>query len=199
MEISSLSAASATSQSVTIYLALELSRASWVVAVPTPLADKIGLHRLQGGASEALLALIARLQARVEAALGCLVAVVSCHEAGYDGLLAASAARSPWHSQPCPRSGEPAGRSPGQASQNRPDRCGEPAARPDGALARRAQGGQRGAGAERGRGGLPGSQRRRGVGAERQETAAPRAAPAGRRAHPARQSHQGAAGEPGHL
>jgi transposase len=82
METSPLSAASAAEQPATIFVALELSRASWVVAVHTPLADKIGLHKLKGGDSAGLLALIARLRARLERALGRPVAVVSCYEAG---------------------------------------------------------------------------------------------------------------------
>jgi transposase len=86
MEISPQSAASAAPQPATIHIAVELSRARWVVAVHTPLADKIGLHKRKGGDSEGLLALIARLQARVQAVLGRPVAVVSCYEAGYDGF-----------------------------------------------------------------------------------------------------------------
>ncbi|MGH6898090.1 MAG: hypothetical protein ACREJ5_16345 [Geminicoccaceae bacterium] len=82
MAISSRSAASAAPQPATIFVALELSRARWVVAVHTPLADKISLHKLKGGDSEGLLALITRLQARVQAALGRAVATVSCYEAG---------------------------------------------------------------------------------------------------------------------
>jgi transposase len=99
MEISPRSAASAAEQPATIYLALELSRASWVVAVHSPLADKISLHRLAGGDSSGLLALIARLRARLERAHGRPVTVVSCYEAGYDGfwlhrLLAAHGVRN---------------------------------------------------------------------------------------------------------
>jgi transposase len=99
MEISSRSAASAAAQPATIYLALELSRASWVVAVHAPLADKIGLHKLKAGDGEGLLALIARLRGRLERTLGRPVAVVSCYEAGYDGfwlhrLLEAHGARN---------------------------------------------------------------------------------------------------------
>jgi transposase len=82
MAISTLSAASAAEQPATIYLALELSRASWLVAVHTPLADKIGLHKLAGGDSAGLRALIARLRARLERALERRVEVVSCYEAG---------------------------------------------------------------------------------------------------------------------
>jgi transposase len=82
MEISPRSPASATDQPATIFVALELSRVCWVVAVHAPLADKIGLHKLKGGDSEGLLALIARFRARVQAVLGRPVAVVSCYEAG---------------------------------------------------------------------------------------------------------------------
>jgi transposase len=86
MEISRRSPASAADQPATIFVALELSRASWVAAVHAPLADKIGLHKLKGGDREELLALIARLQMRAQAALRRPVAVVSCYEAGYDGF-----------------------------------------------------------------------------------------------------------------
>jgi transposase len=86
METSLRSPASAADQPATIFVALELSRASWVAAVHAPLADKIGLHKLKGGDREELLALIARLQMRAQAALRRPVAVVSCYEAGYDGF-----------------------------------------------------------------------------------------------------------------
>ncbi len=41
----------------TVFVSIELSRSSWVVAVHTPLADKIGLHRLTAGDVEGLLPL----------------------------------------------------------------------------------------------------------------------------------------------
>jgi transposase len=63
-------------------LALELSRASWVVAAHTPLADKISLHKLAAGDGAGLLALIARLRAGLERALGRPVEVATCYEAG---------------------------------------------------------------------------------------------------------------------
>lgn len=86
MVTSTLATASAAEQPATISLAVELSRASWVVAVHSPLADKISLHTLAGGDSEGLLALIARLRARAEQALERPIAVVACYEAGYDGF-----------------------------------------------------------------------------------------------------------------
>ena len=53
MEISPRSPASAADQPATIFVALELSRASWVVAVHTPLADKIGLHNSKAATAKA--------------------------------------------------------------------------------------------------------------------------------------------------
>ena len=68
------------------WLAIELSKTRWLVALCTPLADKVSLHELAGGDVPALLALIARTRAQVEAALGRPVEVISCYEAGYDGF-----------------------------------------------------------------------------------------------------------------
>ncbi len=93
----------------TVFVAIELSRSSWVVAVHTPPVDKVGLHKLAAGDVEGLLALIARQRARAEKALGRPVRVASCYEAGYDAfwlhrVLVANAVdnqniRSPqWHS-----------------------------------------------------------------------------------------------------
>ncbi len=70
----------------TVFMAIELSRSSWVVAVHTPLADKIGLHRLAAGDVEGLLALIGRQRARAETALARPVRVASCYEVGYDAF-----------------------------------------------------------------------------------------------------------------
>ena len=50
---------------VRIYLALELSRSSWLVASHTPAADKISRHKLAAGDIDGLLALIERLRTRV--------------------------------------------------------------------------------------------------------------------------------------
>src|SRR5574337_461412 len=67
-------------------LAIELSKASWLVALVTPLSEKIGIHKLAAGDAAALLELIERAQARVVRALGRPVEVMSCYEAGYDGF-----------------------------------------------------------------------------------------------------------------
>ena len=71
----------------TIYLALELSASTWLVAAQLPMSDKIGMHRLDAGDTVALLDLIRKLQARVRAKLGRNdVTVASCFEAGRDGF-----------------------------------------------------------------------------------------------------------------
>ena len=71
---------------VRIFLALELSRSSWLVASHTPAADKISRHKLVAGDIDGLLALIERLRTRVEQKTGQPVQVISCYEAGYDGF-----------------------------------------------------------------------------------------------------------------
>lgn len=73
-------------EGVRIYLALELSRSSWLVASHTPAADKISRHKLAAGDIDGLLALIERLRTRVEHQTGQPVQVISCYEAGYDGF-----------------------------------------------------------------------------------------------------------------
>src|SRR3954452_18912673 len=70
----------------TLFVALDLSRSSWVLAVHAPhAAGKVSRHKLPPGA-EGLLALVARIREQAERALGAPVRVVSCHEAGRDGF-----------------------------------------------------------------------------------------------------------------
>jgi transposase len=70
----------------TIFLALELSGMCWLVALHAPDADKVERHRLAAGAAAELLALIARVRARVERRFGAKPRVTSCYEAGRDGF-----------------------------------------------------------------------------------------------------------------
>ena len=67
-------------------LAIELSKKSWIVAVNTPLSDKVGRHTLRAADWKGLLDLIARIRTRVVEALNRPVEVISCYEAGYDGF-----------------------------------------------------------------------------------------------------------------
>jgi len=69
-----------------IFVSIELSKKSWLAAIHTPLADKIGLHKVEAGDSAGLLALVRRLMTKVERAMSGPVKVLSCYEAGYDGF-----------------------------------------------------------------------------------------------------------------
>ena len=63
-----------------------MSKATWLVALHSPAADKISLHRLAGGDTQGLLTLIERKRDQAQAALARSVHVMSCYEAGYDGF-----------------------------------------------------------------------------------------------------------------
>ena len=69
-----------------IYAAIELSGKTWLIAVHSPVVDKISLHSLAAGQVTELLALFTRMQERTEAQCGTSVEVVCCYEAGYDGF-----------------------------------------------------------------------------------------------------------------
>ena len=69
-----------------IYLAIELSASTWLVVSKIPTSEKTGLHRMEAGDSQALLALIADLRKKVAAKLGVEASVMSCFEAGRDGF-----------------------------------------------------------------------------------------------------------------
>ncbi|MBV9377117.1 MAG: transposase [Alphaproteobacteria bacterium] len=56
------------------------------MALHSPVADKVSLHRFVGSDVPGLLALIARKQTQAEARLGRAIRVLSCYEAGYDGF-----------------------------------------------------------------------------------------------------------------
>src|SRR4051794_35513606 len=69
-----------------LFVALELSRASWLVAVQAPGGDKISRHKLAAGASAELLELVGRQRAKTERRTGRTVRVMTCYEAGRDGF-----------------------------------------------------------------------------------------------------------------
>jgi hypothetical protein len=79
------STAATPASAATLFVALDLSRSSWVVAICAPHVDRISRHKLAPGA-EALLALLGRVREQAERALGAPVRVVSGHEAGRDGF-----------------------------------------------------------------------------------------------------------------
>lgn len=66
--------------------AIELSKKSWIIAVNTPLSDKISRYTLKPCDWKGLLDLIARIRTRATRELKKRVEVLSCYEAGYDGF-----------------------------------------------------------------------------------------------------------------
>ena len=69
-----------------IYLAIELSSSSWLIAYRVPRNDKAKLHRLEAGDGAGLLAFIAGLRHRLDPSDDASTLVVSCFEAGRDGF-----------------------------------------------------------------------------------------------------------------
>ena len=84
--VNNLPSAAAHDGAVRCRVAIELSKKSWVVAVNTPLSDKISLYKLKPNDWKELLELIERIQKRVAQELKKPVEVISCYEAGYDGF-----------------------------------------------------------------------------------------------------------------
>jgi transposase len=79
-------APAADTQPATLFVALELSKAKWLIGLHSPIADKISRHTIAGGDAAALLALVDAARRRAETSLGSKVQVIACHEAGYDGF-----------------------------------------------------------------------------------------------------------------
>jgi transposase len=69
-----------------IYLALDLSRSSWLAAVLLPGAQRASRYKLEAGQRDGLLRLIARAKAIAEKRGEGPVRVCSCYEAGYEGF-----------------------------------------------------------------------------------------------------------------
>jgi transposase len=73
--------------SVKIFAAIELSKASWLVALHLPSHDKISVFQVPGGDVDRLLAILerARETAKARSVLP-TVEIHTCYEAGYDGF-----------------------------------------------------------------------------------------------------------------
>ncbi len=69
-----------------VFVAMELSKATWLLATQASPSGKTSSHKLDGGDIVGLLALLRRLQAREQRASGNEVQVVVGYEAGYDGF-----------------------------------------------------------------------------------------------------------------
>lgn len=70
----------------TIFVALELSRSSWLVAVSAPGWIKVSKHRVEAGDGAGLIALLAKVKEDAERRVGTGLAVVTIQEAGLDGF-----------------------------------------------------------------------------------------------------------------
>jgi transposase len=69
----------------TVYVAIELSFSSWLVAARLPGTERSRRPRIEAGNTLALLALIAELRSRASTKRGEAVEVACCFEAGRDG------------------------------------------------------------------------------------------------------------------
>ena len=69
-----------------VFVAMELSKSTWVLAAQASPSGKTSSHRLDGGDIDGLLALLRRLAAREQGAAGEKGEVVLGYEAGYDGF-----------------------------------------------------------------------------------------------------------------
>lgn len=68
------------------FMAIELSKMSWVIGMLTPLSNKISLRSIPCGAVGRLMEIVEQTINRVTRMTGEPVQVVSCYEAGYDGF-----------------------------------------------------------------------------------------------------------------
>ena len=64
------SAAPTGAEATTLYVAIEISRKSWVVGIKSPLGEKIGLHTLGAADVTGLESLIEERRGRAERTLG---------------------------------------------------------------------------------------------------------------------------------
>jgi len=83
--VNGLPPAAAHDGAVRCAMAIELSKTSWIVAVNTPMSEKISRYTLKGCDRNGLLDLIKKIRARAGQEFERPVEVVSCYEAGYDG------------------------------------------------------------------------------------------------------------------
>ena len=73
-------------ETTTLYVAIEISRKSWVVGIKSPQGEKIGLRSLDAADVAGLRGVIAQHQSKAERALDQGVTVRVCCEAGYEGF-----------------------------------------------------------------------------------------------------------------
>lgn len=69
-----------------VFVAIDMSKSTWLVAVHTPSDGRTGQHKLDGGDVPKLLSLIDRARNRQSRAAKAPASVCCCFEAGYDGF-----------------------------------------------------------------------------------------------------------------
>jgi transposase len=74
------------SSKTTIYVAIELSASSWLVAARLPGIKKVRIDRLESGDTAGLLKIIADFRSQVSTTLGMTADLACCFEAGRDGF-----------------------------------------------------------------------------------------------------------------
>ena len=79
-------AAPAGAENSTLYVAIEISRKSWVVGIKSPVNERIGLHTIEAANVGALQDLIERHRAKAGRVLKREMRVLNCYEAGYEGF-----------------------------------------------------------------------------------------------------------------
>ena len=84
--VNNLPPAATHDDAVRCLLAIELSKKSWIVAVNTPLSDKISRYTLEACDWKGLLDLCERIRTRIAREMKKPVEIISCYEAGYDGF-----------------------------------------------------------------------------------------------------------------
>lgn len=70
----------------TLFVSMELSKTSWLLAAQASPSGKTSSHKLNGGDTDGLLALLRRLQVREQRQSGEEVQIILGYEAGYDGF-----------------------------------------------------------------------------------------------------------------
>jgi transposase len=69
-----------------VFVAIDMSKPTWLVALHTPSDGRTGQHKLEGGNVPGLLSLIGRARSRQARTTKASVPVCCCFEAGYDGF-----------------------------------------------------------------------------------------------------------------
>jgi transposase len=69
-----------------VLVAIELSKATWLLAIHDPISSKVSRRRVDGGDADALIDIVRRCQRDVQAHTSAAVGIECVFEAGYDGF-----------------------------------------------------------------------------------------------------------------